>query len=268
MSQLSEIPYFPEVEGFGTTYEAYITSKFLNAFVSERKVATACEYPICTFRVPGAIGAQLAIKGCHVSLATTDAYTLQKASVLCRKYELQSRVRLAQIGVDRLEPESFDLVFHISLLPTMQRDLGIDPFSCLREMVRLSKRYIIVTNHNLHYSIPLDRILSWITQTPPQFGEVNLVGPKPLKYMLRKLGLVIQDEFFFDIPPWMAIDLSKLFPGIRMYSTQGIAGSDSRTINNAMRRYSFIEKSPLPRFLKGLLAHHVATVAEKPRGGS
>ncbi len=86
--------------------------------------------------------------------------------------------------------------------------------------------------------------------------------------MLRKLGLVIRDEFFFDIPPWTAIDFSKIFPGIRMYSTRGIAGSDNRAIDNVMRKYAFIEKSSLPRFLKGLLAHHVAIIAEKSDGGS
>jgi len=264
VSERLKMFYYPEVEGLGTTYEAYVTAKFLSEFVTEHKIATVCEYPVCTFRAPGAIGVQLAARGCELSLATTDDNTLQKAGDLCRKYNMQGRVRLVKIGEDRIDPESFDLVFHISLISTMRKDLGMHPFSCLQEMVRLSKRYVIVTNHNLHYSILLDRILSRITRTAPQFGQVSLVGGMPVKSMLRNLGLVICDEFLFDIPPWTAIDLSKLLPDIRMFSTRGIARSDDQTIERAMQRYSIIENSAIPNAFKRLLSHHIAIVAEKP----
>ena len=263
-SEESRTIYFPEIEGLGTTYEAYVTSRILDRFVSENGIRSVCEYPVCTFRVPGAIAMPLAIKGCRVTLATTNESALQRAEQLCKRYDVEDRVQFAKLDVDQLESESFDLVFHLSLLPTMERDLGINPYTCLREMVRLSNKYLIVTNHNLHYSIPVDRILSYATRTQPQFGDVNLVGASPVKTMLRNLGATVMKEFFFDIPPWMAIDLSKIFSGIRVYSTQNIARSDERRIDRAMLKYTFIERSSLPSAIKRVLAHHVAIIAEKP----
>jgi len=264
MHRISGSLYFPQVEGLGTTYEAYITSEFLDRFIKEQAVQTVCEYPMCTFRVPGAIGAMLARKGCDVSLATTDEDALRKAEALCTEYGVRRNVQFSRIGFDRLQSNSFDLVFHISVLPTMTRDLGMDPFECISEMSRISRRYVIITNHNLSYSVLLDRMLSFMMRKPSQFGETYLVGVIPVRHMLRRLGLEIQEEFTFDMPPWMATDLSRAVPTIRAYGIRGLAGCNATTIDSIMRKYAFIERSSLPRFLKALHAHHVALIAEKP----
>lgn len=222
-----------------------------------------CEFPICTFRVPGAVSAYLAALGCEVTLATTDRTTLQRSRELFERYGLIEKARFMRIGTDRLEDESFDLVFHISLLPTMERELGIEPVSCVREMARLSRRWVLVTNHNLHYSVLLDRLLSTMTRTPTQFGNVHLVGERPVRRIFQQVGLVVRDKFLFDMPPWPALDIVKLVPRIRSRTTNGIAKSGSKTIEETMRRYSFIEIADLPTCVKTQFAHHVGIVGVK-----
>jgi len=263
MSQKSKSLYFPQIEGLGTTYEAYIAYQFMNKFVHKHKIENVCEFPVCSFRVPGIFGIQLALKGCNVTLASTNEEALEKARALCREYGVSGKVEFARVVRDHLEKEYYDLVFHISLFPTMQKELGLLPFQCLKEMVNLSKRHVIVTNHNFHYSVPLDRFLSGLTKSYPQFGELGLIGAKPVKHMMRNLGLTIRDEFFFDIPPWMAIDLLRIYSRIRMQTTRNIVESNNEAVENEMRKYSFIENSSLPLFFKGFLAHHIAIIAEK-----
>src|SRR3972149_10246061 len=106
----------------------------LYKFVKERQVRQVCEYPICTFRIPGVVSAYLAALGCEVTLVTTDRKTLQRSRELFERWGLIEKARFVRIGTDRLESESFDLVFHMSLLSTIERDLGIEPMSCVREM--------------------------------------------------------------------------------------------------------------------------------------
>jgi hypothetical protein len=106
-------------------------------------------------------------------------------------------------------------------------------------------------------------MLSSATKTLPQFGEINLVGANPVKCMLRDLDISVVDQFLFDIPPWMAIDLSKMFSNIRTITTQYITTSDNYRIDSDMWKYSFIERSQIPSSIKRIFAHHVAIVAEK-----
>jgi hypothetical protein len=258
-----EILYEPEIEGFGTTYEAVHSRQMLYKFVKERHVRQVCEYPICTFRIPGIVSAYLAAADCEVTLATTDQTTLEKAKVLFKRCGLTERARFVRIGTDRLESNSFDMIFHMSLLSTIERDLGIEPVSCVREMARLSRKWVLVTNHNLHYSVFLDRAISGLRGSPTQFGDQHLVGERPVRRIFRKVGLTIRDEFLFDIPPWPALDISRFASEFRRRTTKGIANSTNETIEQTMRKYSFIESSALPRWIKTIFAHHVGIVGVK-----
>jgi len=106
--------------------------------------------------------------------------------------------------------------------------------------------------------------------------DTRWVNMAKIKSILRTKGMEILDEGVFDTPPWpdtcLPVDELKRKLGFKIESNKKsdwlwsmmawYAGEDP-DLENKVKKFMFIEDSPLPQFIKQFWSHHRYIIARK-----
>jgi hypothetical protein len=257
-----------EREAFGVLYERYAMGRLLGEFVRRGSIRTAVELPARGAKaMPSMYSHGLVEAGCRVTLVNP----VEKSRPLWEKLGLADRVAFAESErIDRtgFPDASFDLVWNFAILPGAE-----DPGSLVREMGRISRRYVLVLSVNRgNVGFPCHRLAHRWSGIPWTHGDIRFNRPGFVRQFLRSHGLQIRRWGFVDCPVWpdslgfrdlrlhrLGVDLDAL-DWQSDYFEYGTNGG----VPTWIRAVHAFERLPMPRLLKTLYAHLFFVLAEKP----
>jgi hypothetical protein len=176
-------------------------------------------------------------------------------------------------------PDScFDLAWNFNVM-TRQGD----PRSLLAELVRISRRYVLVFVPNrLNYSFELHRLHHRVAGQPWDHGRIDLMHPRPWRRWLTEMGLTVREAIWVDCPWWPDIvDFGQMIadfcPPLKGLARRARPENRYRWLGHQLPYYHLEEHPAIQRrlhrlaffetsrrtWLKKLFAHHVGVLAVK-----
>ena len=265
-------------EGLGLVYERLVLNHYLESLVERYQVKRVLEAPI--FGMAGVTGinsVRLAQLGCEVVLVDDNQQRLNAVERIWGELGLAARFVLSPAMRALPFPrDSFDLAWQWAGLWYL-----FNPRALLQELCRTSRRLVFVAMPNPRQPGYLLRkhLLQreFFERVAERWTDVQLI-----RSTLEGQGYRVVEEGFMDIPPWpdtvmpVAQLLRKL--GIRSQRLQSRFSGDSwqwsamdyylgrqPDLRQRVLRHSWLERSSLPGWLKGLWAHHRYVLAMNDR---
>jgi SAM-dependent methyltransferase len=253
-------------EGLGTVYERFKLNGILEQLRRKYGIQSVLEAPIEGMTgVPGINSVELAKNGCSVTLVDTDDERLSAVRGLWTKLGLSDKASFQvceDMGGLPFADSSFDLVWNFASLWHVK-----EAEKLLSEMARVAKKAVFISMPN---TIQVGYLLRRLYQRE-FFGRVNTewCNMKKIEGILAKSGLKVTQRGVFDVPPWP----DTCFPAVKFMPSKGrkkwrwsmmdyyLGGAQQ--YDAKMRKYSLLEDSNLPLFLKKLWAHHNHILATK-----
>ena len=270
-------------EGRGTAYERYAVDRFLEDLLARLSPVRVLELPANgVMGVPGMKSLVLAARGAEVVLALPDEQVAAEVRSLWAAVGLNAELVVTPYERSAFAARSFDLVWSFCALEHVP-----NPDRLLREMVRVSRRYVLVVTQNpYNVGLPLHRGLHRWRGEPWDHGAIEDVGPQRVARLLRAAGAEVITAGGVDLPPWFDINMqlrppaeaqpehyadsyAHLRPGVRRRPTEQIVTRmRSRTAARGFwpwlyRSWNRIE-GLLPAPLLALTAHHPFLLARVP----
>ena len=265
--------YHPEIEGLGSTYGSYIKNEFFSKFVDRHNIKTVLEYPIDPYyEIAGTGSLIFAVKGCNVTLLSPFEERLEKAKQLWNEYGLSAYLKTVKSDLTTAPFGSakFDLVWNEYVIQNLEADFNTKPADCIREMVRISRKFVlIITSNRLNYGFPIHKASCLLRGSKSKFGSSRWMKGKPIRNILTELGIKKIEEGMIDIPPFPSFDALGFVRKVRGAFTKPEkpleAKKSDADVIKMLEKYSFIERSSLPNILKIFFAHAVYVLGEKLR---
>lgn len=278
---MSTAPITRRDTGLGTTYERYALNRLLSRLVQELEIQTVLEGPFDGMTgIAGLNSLILARHGAQVCVVLTNQPAADLAARAWAAHGGSSQGKFVVSSKPALDFDdgSFDLVWSFNVLSRLE-----NPDEMLREMLRVSRRYVLLFVPNRrNYSFWLHRLHHRVAGDPWDHGPVNLLAPEPWQRRLKELGLRVHEPLWVDAPWWPDIVdpgqlIQDFFPFLKSLARKAkpenryswdaenlpyFEPSRYPDVHAQMARLSFIENS---RFLalRRRFAHHVGILAEK-----
>lgn len=187
-----------EVEGFGVTYDRYIMYHQQRKLVDKLDLKKVLESPSFGAKAAGSLySLGYSIGGCDVTLANPELEPLHYWEDLGVKKKVKVLENCDYIKLP-FENDFFDLAWNFvtfSFLPDQQ--------AWLEEMIRVSKRYVMVIScNNFQLGYPLHRLIHKIYGFPWNHGKVYFNHIQNVKSMFKASGLRVLEYGAIDSPPW------------------------------------------------------------------
>jgi hypothetical protein len=265
-------------EGLGTVYERfrlnYIFQRYLNTF----QISKILEYPIYGMTgVDGINSVYFARQNKQVELVDCDAARLKQVEHYWNLLGLSNNLKLHYQPFEKmadliLPAGSFDLVWNFAALWFYRTAEEI-----IEQMINLSGNLVMISVNNAwQIGYPLRKYLldkEFFTKNEIQTEWINL---NRIKSILRTRGLEIIEEGVFDTPPWpdtcLPVNQIKRKLGLKVEENETsdwlwsmmawYAGADPE-LEARVKKFMFIEDSPLPPWLKQFWSHHRYVIAQK-----
>jgi len=272
-------------EGKGTAYERYALDRFLESLIERLEPARALEMPANgVMGIPGIKSLILAARGVDVTLAVPLEAVRVEVEELWRAIGLKATIQTESYTSSSFPPRTFDLVWNFCVYEHVPSTEAL-----LREMVRVSRRYVLVLTQNKYNpGIPLHRLFHRLRREPWDHGELSHVAPHVVVRAMRAAGARIVETGGLDLPPWPDINMqlrppasaeresydppyAELRPGvIRRPLQETIDHIRALTPHYGFwprfyRAWHRLERV-VPRQLLRFTAHHPYVLAEVPRG--
>lgn len=257
----------PEKEVFGVIYERFSVGRKLDSFGRKNGVKTVLELPA------------------HGSKAMPSIYSLgfgrcaEKVTLVNgnRRYVTEWEKIGAADKLEWVEQEdvlhttlpgnAYDFVWNFAYIPTSE-----DPDQLIEEMKRLSKKYVAIFSVNAgNVGFPIHRMVHKKTGIPWTHGDIQYNKRKFVRKKLEEHGLKVVDAGFVDCPVWpdslgfRDVHLHRMNLDYNAMDWQ----SDypemlaNNTFPSWVKWVYFVEKFPMPKFLKSLHSHIMYHIAEK-----
>ena len=248
-----------EVESFGVTYERYAINRLLIKIAKKYKIKDVLEIPAYGAKaMPGIYSLGFAIAGCDVYLINVT----HRAKNVWHTLGFDQNVHFIEcrdVEHTELSNDMFDLVWNCLIFTTYE-----NPDNLLKEMIRVSKKYILITSVNAYnLGFPWHRLLHIITRIPWTHGNTayNRIGY--MVQLFKKHGLKIVEIGVVDTPPWPD---TIGFRDIRLHRMKGEPNKIdwNPTIVDYIKNGKYpqwieliwkFEKLPVPLFLKLPYSH-------------
>ncbi len=263
-------------EGLGLVYERLILNDYLEGLQRRYALESVVEAPIFGMAgVSGINSVHLARLGCQVTLVDDNQRRLTAVQRIWGELGLPARFQLSPAMRSLPFPSaSFDLAWQWAGLWYL-----FSPEALLKELCRVSRRLVFVAMPNPRQ--PGYLLRKYLVE-PEFFRHVNeawtAIGR--IRATIVAQGYRIVEQGVMDVPPWpdtvmpAAQLLGKL--GIRSrrlqsrfqgegwrWSTMDYYLGREPGMRERVLRYAWLERSRLPRWLKGLWAHHRYVLAER-----
>ncbi len=256
-------------EGLGLVYERFVLNDYLESILAAHSVRTVLEAPLYGMAgVSGINSVLLAQAGCQVTLVDVNAERLAGVERIWGELGLTARFVHHQDLTALPFPDcAFDLVWEWAALWYLP-----DAGATLREMARVSSGLIFVAMPNriqvgyLMRKYLVDR--DFFRTVDERWADMGRI-----KKQLSQEGVQIIDEGVLDVPPWpdtvmpaaeflkrLGIKSKKLegqFTGESwQWSTMDYYLGKKPGLRDKVRRYAFLDRAPLPWWIKVIWAHH------------
>lgn len=277
--------------GLGTTYERWALNLLLSRLQAETGIKSLVEGPGDGMTgIAGLNSLGLGLQGVQVTLVLTDpnlaafAHKVWALHAPSACLEIMSAAEHDTDAIGRLPcPDgSADLVWNFNVMARQS-----DPQAAVAEMVRVSRKYVLVFVPNrLNYSFWLHRLHHRVARQPWDHGRADLLHPQPWRRMFAEQGLNDVQTLWVDCPWWPDIvDFSQLIgdfcPPLRQFTRQVKPENRMRWdadrlpyyqpaayphVHARMARLAFFEDIPdcsRRVWLKRRFAHHVGVLGIK-----
>jgi SAM-dependent methyltransferase len=265
-------------EGLGLVYERFVLNDFLRALRRQYAIDTVLEAPLYGMAgVSGINSVVLARAGCRITLVDDEPERL--AGVERIWAQLGREARLLQLDPSHwgrlpLESGTFDLAWNWAALWHLR-----DPEALLQELVRVSRRVLFVAMPNrVQVGYLLRKVLlerDFVDHVDESWADIGRV-----QRVLEGAGARIVQQGVLDVPPWpdTVMPASQVLRrlGIRsrrledrfsgdawQWSTMAYYLGQQPDLYDRVMRHAWLERSPLPWWLKAVWAHHRYLVALK-----
>ena len=271
-------------EGKGTAYERYALDRFLERLIPRLELARVLEMPANgVMGVPGIKSLALAARGVDVTLGVPLEAVRVEVEQLWDAIGLRATIRTEPYTRSSFADGAFDLVWNFCVYEHVP-----DVDALLREMARVSRRYVLVVTQNPYNpGIPVHRLYHRLRNEPWDHGELGHVAPHQVVRAIEATGARIVETGGLDLPPWPDINMqltppveagperydapyAELRPGVIRQSTQAIiekirALSPHQGFWPRFYRAWHRLEQVLPRQLLRFTAHHPYVIAEVPK---
>jgi hypothetical protein len=265
-------------EGLGLVYERFVLNDFLLALQQQYDIVEVLEAPLYGMAgVSGINSVVLAQAGCQVCLVDDEPERLAGVARIWDQIGLPVRsVEVMSSHWESLpfDAGSFDLTWNWAALWHLR-----NPEALLHEMVRLSRRVMFVAMPNrlqvgyLARKYLLEReFVNYVDERWADIGRVRRI--------LERAGARVVRHGVLDVPPWpdtvmpasevlhrLGVRSQKLddrFSGDAwQWSTMAYYLGQQPELYDRVMRYAWLERAPLPWWLKAVWAHHRYLVALK-----
>ena len=187
-----------EIEGFGVTYDRMMMSELHKILTQKYNLRSALEIPSFGAKAaPSLYSLGFARMGVDVTVVDFDENM--------RKY-WESLNLLDRLTIEKqqdyyntnFENNSFDIAWNFVTFSYLE-----DTEAVLKEMVRTSKKYILIIScNNFQLGYPWHRVLHKIWNIEWNHGDTYYNYAWNLKKSLRKHGCKIAEYGTIDSPPW------------------------------------------------------------------
>jgi hypothetical protein len=268
--------------GLGTLFERWALNRFLDRLHSELDLRTAVEGPDDGMTgIAGLNSLPLGLKGVNVALLLPHPGRAELARTVWGHHAPDAGLKtVEEWDGQRLpfEDGSFDLAWNFNVM-TRQAD----PLGALTEMVRVSRRYVLVFVPNrFNYSFWLHRLHHRVAHQPWDHGRIDLMRPEPWGRWFADLGLKVRETVWLDCPWWPDIVnfgqlIADFCPPLKGLARKAQPENryrwlghelpyyrlqDHPAIQQRLNRLSYFETSRRA-WLKKRFAHHVGVLAVK-----
>lgn len=282
-------------EGYGTKYERFALNNFICEMVERYDITTVLEMPADgVMGIPGINSLIFAKLGCEVTVVHPSKEFLDNAKKIWDAFGLDANFVKSHWLDSKFDENSFDLVWNFCVYGHFD-----DPKGVVREMLRVTKRYIFIEFQNIfNPGFHIHRLQHFLKKEPWDHGEPSKLRFSNVKKTIEELKGMYVEEGGIDMPPWPDIpinlkgtfhrgtpdsDLSnevdkesfnELRPKVNLKNLNEIVSNicDSEVASEKTERtlrlfniwYNSIEKkAPFP--IKKAYAHHLYIMAEKRR---
>ncbi len=281
--------YSPESmdEGFGTYYERVMMHRFLKKLVRDHDIETILEGPSDGISgIKGINSLPMVEEGCKLVYYTPSEKEKSTVEKTWKKIEKIAKrktdIRVCKGSISRFpfDDNSFDLVWNFCIMEHLY-----NPLSVLKEMTRVSKRYILLAVQNVWNLGTFPHLVYHnVIGKPWDHGNVKRMSLAGIKGLLKGVKIIevrksrllreepkIVEKGMFDIPIWPDTwDMG--VPGLSTKTTSLQSRSRSQaSLNRLLAKEksplmgiaSLVERGPMPKKIKLLWAHHVYALCEK-----
>ncbi|MGB0389263.1 MAG: class I SAM-dependent methyltransferase [Ardenticatenaceae bacterium] len=267
-------------EGLGLVYERLILNDFLEGLMQQYGIGTVLEVPL--YGMAGASGinsVRFAQLGAHVTVVDVNEERLSEVRRLWGELNLLDRATFIYLSDPSVLPfgeRSFDFVWNWAALWYLP-----DAGATLREMARVSDQLVFTAMPNkmqmgyLLRKYLLEReFFDWIEEE--SWSNVNKG-----RRVLEGVGMRLIDQGVLDVPPWpdtvmparevlkrlgFGTGAQARFEGDSWeWSTMAYYTGQKPELKAQMDSYAFLERAPIPWWLKVVWAHHRYVLLEKSR---
>jgi len=271
-------------EGLGTVYERFMLNDLFDDLLATYPIQRVLEVPIYGMSgLTGINSLHFAKNGCRVTLVDKDRDWLLEARDLWEMADLKGRYHLIyqkELAQLPFKGNSFDLVWNFAALWFVDR-----AESLIQEMARVSSNLVLI-------AVPNRRQLGYFLRKywldPGFFKRVDerWTQISQIRSVLESEGLRTLRQGILDIPPWP----DTCIPIKQVLRKLGLPGRKTESkptppaeppeetwtwnimdyyvgknpgLKEKVRKFTFLEKSPLPHSLKALWAHHQYILCSK-----
>lgn len=255
-----------ELEGKGLDYERFALRKLFRRLVRKHQIRSVLEIPAKGEKaMPSIYSLAFAEAGCDVTLVNAEEKSKSAWTGLDLPVEYREFDNLCETGLDA---GTFDLAWNLMSLARAE-----DPVALLREMARVSRKYILFISVNrFNPGFFSHRLVHKLTGIPWNHGDIGFMNPFRTARFLRDNGLRIVKRGVVDTPPYpdsLGIRDMKLH---RMNVDLNKIDWDSRTLQWMKNDHYplkihllyMAEQLPLPWIVKLVYAHLFYVLARVP----
>jgi hypothetical protein len=187
-----------EVEVFGVTYDRYVLLQLHKIMTDEFGLQRVLEMPSHGAKAAGSLySVGFGLAGCLVALANPEMemmYGWQDLG-LRERVETYTDIDIYKSG---FKDGEFDLAWNFVTWTALS-----DPYRYLREMKRISKKYVmLVTCNNFQPGYPWHRLLHKWYGFPWTHGQVEYNHITKVKKLFGRLGMKVVEHGAIDTPGW------------------------------------------------------------------
>ena len=252
-------------EGLGTTYERFILHRYFERVKIRYEIQSVIETP--SFGMTGVSGINSlwwALGGARVTVVDSNRERIELIKGVWDALSLDAVFIYEQreYEVFPFKDNSFDMGWNFAALLAVPR---LEKF--LNELTRVSSKAIFICIPNRLNILNRLRLTSKRNRTVLNGQNINLAR---IKGIMLGLKWQVQEEGFFDVPPWPDIAMNKedLLYSIGLKSIAGrlrkkegnaiciidYFNGTKKEMKREVLRYSFLENAPM--FFKKSWAHH------------
>jgi hypothetical protein len=187
-----------EIEVFGVTYDRYVLLQLHRIMAKEFELKTVVEMPSHGAKAAGSLySIGFGLTGCNVTLVNPVMEMMYGWDELGIDRNVRT-VICPDVCNTPFDDNSFDLAWNFVTWTEIDK-----PERLLREMKRISKRYVLlVTCNNFQPGYPWHRFLHWVFGFPWTHGQVQYNHITKVKRMFREARLKVVEYGAIDTPGW------------------------------------------------------------------